>query len=40
MDQGIVPKAINFKELVKNSNTTLSLNVQSKMIQLINDEFT
>ena len=34
------PKAINFKELVKNSNTTLSLNVQSKMIQLINDEFT
>jgi phage anti-repressor protein len=40
MTQNIVPKAINFKELVKNSNTTLSLDVQSKMIKLINEEFT
>lgn len=40
MNQNIVPKAINFKELVKNSTTTLSLDVQSKMIKLINEEFT
>ena len=40
MTKNIVPKAINFKELVKNSTTTLSLDVQSKMIKLINEEFT
>lgn len=32
MNQIIAPNAINFNELVKNSNTTLSLNVQTKMI--------
>jgi phage anti-repressor protein len=40
MTQNIVPKAINFKELVKNSNTTLSLDVQTKMVGLMNEEFT
>ena len=40
MTQNIVPKAINFKELVKNSNTTLSLNVQTKMVEVMNEEFT
>lgn len=40
MNQIIAPKAINFKELVKNSNTTLSLNLQSKMINILNTEFT
>jgi phage anti-repressor protein len=40
MTQNIVPKAINFKELVKNSNTTLSLNVQTKMVKVMNEEFT
>ena len=40
MTQNIVPKAINFKELVKNSNTTLSLNVQTKMLKMINEVFT
>jgi phage anti-repressor protein len=40
MAQNIVPKAINFKELVKNSNTTLSLDVQTKMVGLMNEEFT
>jgi hypothetical protein len=39
MNQIIAPKAINFNELVKNSNTTLSLNVQTKMIDLLNEEF-
>lgn len=40
MNQIIAPKAINFKELVKNSNTTLSLNLETKMINIINTEFT
>ena len=40
MNQIIAPKAINFNELVKNSNTTLSLNVQTKMINKLNTEFT
>ena len=40
MDKIIVPKQINFDELVKNSNTTLSLNVQTKMIDLLTDRFT
>jgi phage anti-repressor protein len=39
MNQIIAPKAINFNELVKNSNTTLSLNVQTKMIDKLNTEF-
>ena len=33
-------KTINFDELVKNSNNTLSLNLQTKMVDLLNDEFT
>jgi phage anti-repressor protein len=40
MNKDIVPKAINFRELVKNSNTTLSLNVQTKMVGFLNEEFT
>jgi hypothetical protein len=40
MNQIIAPKAINFKELVKNSNTTLSLNLETKMINILNTEFT
>lgn len=36
----IIPKAINFTELVKCSKTTLSLNMQSKMITILNKEFT
>ena len=40
MNKIITPKAINFKELVKNSNTTLSLNVQTKMVEVMNEEFT
>ena len=40
MNQMIAPKAINFKEIVKNSNTTLSLNLETKMINILNTEFT
>jgi hypothetical protein len=40
MAQLIKPKAINFNELVKNSNTTLSLNIEAKMINILNTEFT
>ena len=38
----ITPETINFTELVRNSNTTLSLSneYQSKMITLLNTEFT
>jgi len=36
----IAPKAINFNELVKNSNVNLSSSVQTKMTTIINDEFT
>jgi phage anti-repressor protein len=38
----ITPETINFTELVRNSNTTLSLSneYQSKMITLLNEEFT
>jgi predicted HAD superfamily phosphohydrolase YqeG len=36
----IVPKSINFKELVKNSTTTLSLDLQTKLVKYLNDEFT
>ena len=36
----IQPKSINFKELVKNSNTTLSLEVQSKIVDKLNTAFT
>jgi phage anti-repressor protein len=40
MDNIIVPKTINFDELVKNSNTTLSLNIQTKMIGILTEQFT
>ena len=40
MHQIIAPKSINFNELVKNSNTTLSLSFQTKMTTILNDEFT
>jgi phage anti-repressor protein len=40
MNQIIAPKSINFNELVKNSNTTLSLNIETKMIKILNTEFT
>jgi phage anti-repressor protein len=40
MNQIIAPKTINFNDLVKNSNTTLSLNLQTKMTTILNEEFT
>jgi len=39
MNQIITPKSINFKDLVKNVNTTLSFNIETKMINIINKEF-
>ena len=36
----VIPETVNFTELVKSSNTTLSLNSKSKMIDLLNTEFT
>jgi len=36
----IIPESINFNELVKNSDTKLSLDCQSKMVELLNQEFT
>jgi len=36
----ITPESINFTELVKNSNTTLSLDYQSDMINILTEEFT
>jgi phage anti-repressor protein len=36
----VIPETVNFTELVKNSNTSLSLNCESKMIDLLNNEFT
>ena len=40
MEQIIKPKTINFQELVRTSNTTLSLGVQTEMIQHLSEEFT
>jgi phage anti-repressor protein len=40
MNQIIAPKTINFNDLVKNSNTTLSLTLQTKMTTILNKEFT
>jgi phage anti-repressor protein len=40
MNEIIKPTTINFNELVKHSNTTLSLNLQTKMINYLNEEFT
>ena len=39
MSQLVKPKTINISELLNNSNTTLSLNIQTKMVDLINEEF-
>ena len=39
MNQMIKPVKINFYELVKNSNTTLSLNLQTQMVTLLNEKF-
>jgi len=36
----IKPKSINFTELVKNSNTTLSIDIQSKIVDKLNETFT
>jgi phage anti-repressor protein len=38
-DNLIIPECINFTELVKNSNTTLSLNLQSKIVDKLNETF-
>lgn len=40
MNQLITQSTINFTELVQNSNTTVSLGIQSKIIELLNTEFT
>jgi hypothetical protein len=40
MNQIIAPKTINFNDLVKNSNTTLNLSLQTKMTLILNKEFT
>ena len=39
MSEMIQPKTIKFKELVKNSNTTLSLDLQSKIVDKLNETF-
>ena len=36
----VVPKLINFSELVKTSNTTLSLNIQDRLVERLNTDFT
>ena len=36
----IAPKSINFSELVKTSNTTLSLDVQDRLVERLNTHFT
>ena len=36
----LIPKTINFAELVENSSSTLSLNLQTKLIRHLNSEFT
>lgn len=36
----LVPKSINFSELVKSSNTTLSLNLQNQLVERLNTNFT
>lgn len=40
MDHLITNKPINFNDVVKNSNTTISLDIQSKLVELVNIEFT
>ena len=36
----IIPESINFTELVKNSTSDMSLNYQSKIINILKEEFT
>ena len=36
----IAPKSINFSELVKTSNTTLSLDIQDRLVERLNTHFT
>ena len=36
----IIPKTVNFNEIVKHSDTTLSLNLQTKLVDMLNSEFT
>jgi phage anti-repressor protein len=36
----IVPKSINFRELVKESKTTLSINIQDRLVEKLNTDFT
>ena len=36
----LVPKSINFSELVKSSNTTFSLNLQNQLVERLNTNFT
>ena len=36
----VTPETINFTALVQSSNTNLSLNLQSKMITTLNENFT
>ena len=40
MDQQIVPKTVNFQELVKNGTSTLSLDLQTKFVDILSSEFT
>ena len=40
MNQLIKQTAVNFNELVNNANTTLSLELKTKMIELMNEKFT
>jgi len=39
-DELVIPEAVNFTELVKRSNTALSLDLQSKLIDTLKTEFT
>jgi hypothetical protein len=36
----VIPETVNFTELVRNSGTILSLNNESKMIDILNTEIT
>ena len=40
MNQLIQQKTVDFHKLVKNANTTLSIGIQTKMIELMNEKFT
>ena len=40
MENDNVPQSINFGELVKNGNTTLSLSIQDRLVEKLNANFT